>query len=131
MSRTPLLARQRDNTALQALNAGFDRQAIYVHSTTASKLFSIVSLASVQKATTVLSYDKITLVVRWLALQLGCLLCSQMLQLLRPCKCVGPEEQDRHYIKERFWAALVNVLGLVVVHPLVVSSRYLAGRQLL
>ncbi len=53
-----------------------------------------------------------------------------MLQLLRPCKRVGPKEQDRHYIEERFWAALVNVLGLVIVHPTVESSRYLAGRQL-
>ena len=57
--------------------------------------------------------------------------CPQMLQLLRPCKRVGPKEQDRHNIEERFWAALVNVLGLVVVHPAVESSRYLPGRQLL
>ena len=61
--------------------------------------------------------------MRWLSLQLCGLFCPQVLQLLWPCKCIRPEEQDRHHVEEGLWAAFVNVLGLVVVHPLIVSAR--------
>ena len=70
-------------------------------------------------------------VVSGLALQLGCFLCSQVFQLLRPCKSVRPKKEDRHDVEKWLWATLVNVLLLVVLHPCVVSAGQLAGRQLL